>query len=172
MTNEATGYSPSMLLYGYEMRTPSTRVPPKYDYVVGEMHDEIARRAKNIEEWVQEPRQEAKNPSEEKKKARKAIHDKTVIPRQPFKINDKVLMKDHYPKDKFADHYIGPLTVIKHNAPTNTYHLVGPNYRRIEHAVHGDILLPFNESKRKIPDVVVTRAMNPFQSWLDRQQYD
>ncbi|OBZ80389.1 hypothetical protein A0J61_11562, partial [Choanephora cucurbitarum] len=153
MTNEATGYSPSMLLYG-------------------EMHDEIARRTNSIEEWVQELRQEARNRSEKKKKARKAIYDKSVVPRPPFKINDKVLMKDHYPKDKFADHYIGPLTVIKHNAPTNTYHLIGPNYRRIEHAVHGDILLPFHESKRMIPDVIVTRAMNQFQSWLDRQRYD
>ncbi|OBZ80900.1 hypothetical protein A0J61_11051 [Choanephora cucurbitarum] len=172
MVNEATGFSPSMLLYGYEMRTPSTWVPPRYDYVLGEIQDEIARRAKEIETWVYETRREAKEKAEEKKKMRKLIYDRTVVPREPFKINDKVLMKDHYPKDKFADHYIGPLTVIKHNAPTNTYHLVGPNYRRIEHAVHGDILLPFKESKRMIPDVMVTRAMNQFQSWLDKQRYE
>jgi hypothetical protein len=172
MTNEATGYTPSMLLYGYDMRTPSTWVPPRYDYVLGELQDEIGSRAKAIEDWLVQVREEARISSEEKKKKRKAIYDKTVVTRKSFKVNELVLMKDHYPNNKFADKYIGPLTVVKHNERTNTYHLVGPNSRRLEHAVHGDILLPFRTSNRMVPDVMVTRAMNKFQSWLDRQNQD
>lgn len=172
MTSEATGHTPSMLLYGYDMRTPSTWVPPRYDYVLGEIQDEIATRTKEIEDWLAKVREEARFMSEEKKKKRKIIYDKTVAPRRAFKINEKVLMKDHYPDNKFADNYIGPLIVVKHNERTNTYHLVGPNSRRLEHAVHGDLLLPFKESNRMIPDVMVTRAMNKFQSWLDRQHQD
>jgi hypothetical protein len=172
MTNEATGFTPSMLLYGYDMRTPSTWVPPRYDYVLGELHDELANRTKAIEEWLVQVREEARLNSEEKKKKRKVIYDKTVVIRKAFKVNDKVLMKDHYPSNKFADNYIGPLTVVKHNERTNTYHLIGPNSRRLEHAVHGDILLPFRSSNRMVPDVMVTRAMNKFQSWIDRQNQD
>lgn len=95
-----------------------------------------------------------------------------MVPRPAFKVNDKVLMTDHYPSDKFADKYIGPLTVVRHNQATNTYHLVGPNSRRIQDAVHGDILLPFNESKRIVPDIMVSRATNKFQSWIDKQRSD
>lgn len=172
MKNEGTGYSPSMLLYGYEMRTPSTWAPPRYDYVVGEVAEEIARRAIEITDWVKDVREYAKVSSDEKKRRRKIKYDDFVVPRPPFKIGDKVLMKDHYPQDKFADHYIGPLSVVKHNASTNTYYLVGPNSRRIQDAVHGDILLPFKESKRMVPDVMVSRAMNKFQSWIDKQRQD
>ncbi|KAG2191010.1 hypothetical protein INT47_007878, partial [Mucor saturninus] len=164
MTNEATGYTPSMLLYGYDMRTPSTWVPPRYDYIVGEVEEEIARRAKEIENWLVEVRLIAKENSDIKKLKRKVVYDKTVVPRPLFKIGDKVLMKDHYPPEKFADKFIGPLEVIKVNAATGTYHLLGPHQNRLKDAVHGDILVPFRESKRMIPDVMVTRAMIQFQS--------
>ncbi|KAI9338310.1 hypothetical protein BD770DRAFT_448374 [Pilaira anomala] len=164
MKNEATGYTPSMLLYGYERRTPSTWVPPKYDYVVGKVEEEIARRAKEIENWLVEVRAAAKFNAEEKKKARKILYDKTVVPRIAFKVGEKVLMKDHYPSDKFADKFIGPLGIVKVNEATNTYYLVGPHSIRLKEAVHGDILVPFRESKRMIPDVQVERAMAIFQS--------
>lgn len=172
MSNEATGHTPSMLLYGYDMRTPSTWVPPRYDYVLGEVHDQIAVRAQEIEGWLMQVREEARIRSDEKKRIRKAKYDKSVTVRRTYKVNEKVLMKDHYPENKFADNYIGPMYVIKHNERTNTYHLIGPNSRRLEHAVHGDLLLPFRESKRMVPDVMVTRAMNKFQNWLDRQARD
>lgn len=170
MVNEATGFSPSMLLYGYDIRTPSTWVPPTYDFdaTTASIATEIAIRAKKIEAWLVEVRSTAKKNSEERKKARKEVYDRRVVPREPFKLNDKVLMKDHYPSNKFADLYIGPLTVVKHNPGTNTYYLIGPNSRRVEHAVHGDILLPFKERLNMIPADQVTRAMNKFQSWLDK----
>lgn len=170
MVNEATGFTPSMLLYGFDMRTPSTWVPPKYDYIVGEIEEEISRRAKEIESWLTEVRSLAKEKADEKKLKRKIIYDKTVVPRALFRIGDKVLMKDHYPSDKFADKFIGPLEVVKVNAATGTYYLVGPNHNRLKDAVHGDILVPFKESKRMIPDVVVKHAMMKFQSWYDRQE--
>ncbi|CEP13583.1 hypothetical protein [Parasitella parasitica] len=172
MVNEATGFSPSMLLYGYDIRTPSTWAPPTYDIAAAtaDIETEIAIRAKKIKGWLAEVRMMAKRNSEDRKKARKDIYDKRVVPREPFMINDKVLMKDHYPTNKFADLYIGPLTVVKHNPGTNTYYLIGPNSRRIEHAVHGDILLPFKERLNMVPADQVTRAMNKFQSWLDKTE--
>lgn len=170
MKNEGTGYTPSMLLYGYEMRTPATWVPPRYDYVVGKVEEEVSRRTKEIEGWLIEVRAEAVAYSEEKKKARKVIYDKTVVPRALFKIGDKVLMKDHYPSEKFADKFIGPLEVVKVNAATGTYYLVGPHSTRLKEAVHGDNLVDYKERKRMVPDVQVKRAMIQFQSWSDRQR--
>lgn len=169
MVNEATGYTPSMLLYGYEMRTPSTWVPPRYDYVVGEIEEEIGRRVKEIDNWLIEVRAIPKENVEKKKKVRKLLYDKTVVPRVAFCVGEKVLMKDHYPAERFADNFIGPLEVIKVNAATNTYYLVGPHSVRLKEAVHGDILVPFKESKRMIPDVQVRRAMMQFQSWSAKQ---
>ncbi|KAG1125660.1 hypothetical protein G6F42_008510 [Rhizopus arrhizus] len=172
MVNEATGFSPGMLLFGYDIRTPSTWVPPTYDInsATKRIEDVVAIRAKEIENWLAEARSTARNNSDDKKKARKAIYDKRVVPRKPFKINDKVLMKDHYPSNKFADLYIGPLIVVKHNPGTNTYYLIGPNSRRVEHAVHGDILLPFKERLNMVPASQVTRSMNTFQSWLEKMK--
>lgn len=169
MVNEATGYTPSMLLYGYEMRTPSTWVPPRYDYVVGKVQEEISRRVKEIDNWLVEVRALAVANTEAKKKVRKVRYDNSVVPRIGFKVGEKVLMKDHYPSEKFADKFIGPLEVVKVNAATNTYYLVGPHSIRLKDAVHGDILVPFKESKRMVPDVQVQRAMILFQSWHAQQ---
>lgn len=172
MTNEATKYSPSMLLYGYDIRTPSTWIPPRYDYVVGEIEEEIAKRARFIDEWLTKVRQEARASTEIQKQRRKVIYDNTVTFQRKYKLNDKVLMKDHYPANKFADRYIGPLVVVKVNEKTNTYYLTGPNQRRIQDAVHGDVLVPYNENKRMVPDIMVSRAMNRFQTWIDRSRED
>jgi hypothetical protein len=170
MTNEATKYTPSMLLYGYDIRTPSTWIPPRYDYVIGKIEEEIAKRAKWIEEWMVNTREEARANTEVQKQKRKAIYDNKITFQRIYKLNDKVLMKDHYPADKFADKYIGPLVVVKVNERTNTYHLIGPSQRRLQDAVHGDDLIPFHESKRMIPGIMVSRAMSRFQSWVDRNR--
>lgn len=169
MVNEATGYTPSMLLYGYEMRTPSTWTPPRYDYVLGEIEEEIVRRVRKIDNWLVEVREMARMNADEKKKSRKVLYDKTVVPRVAFNVGDKVLMKDHYPVEKFADKFIGPLEVVKVNKATNTYYLVGPHSVRLKEAVHGDILIPFKERKRMVPDIQVKRAMVQFQSWSAKQ---
>lgn len=169
MVNEGTGFTPSMLLYGYEMRTPTTWVPPRYDYILGNVEEEISRRAREIETWLSEVRAVAKVNADEKKKTRKLIYDRTVVERETFKVGDKVLMKDHYPAEKFADKFIGPLEVVKVNAATRTYYLVGPHSTRLKEAVNGDILVHFKESKRMVPDVQVKRAMVKFQSWSAAQ---
>ncbi|KAG2190727.1 hypothetical protein INT47_003139 [Mucor saturninus] len=153
----------------YEMRTPTTWVPPRYDYVLGHVEEEISRRAKEIETWLAEVRETAKANADEKKKARKLIYDRTVVEGELFKVGDKVLMKDHYPAEKFADKFIGPLEVVKVNAATRTYYLVGPHSTRLKEAVNGDILVHFKESKRMIPDIQVERAMIKFQSWSAAQ---
>lgn len=46
-------------------------------------------------------------------------------------------MKDQYPENKFADKWIGPMTVVRTNE-SGTYHLSGSNSRRLEGAVNGD----------------------------------
>lgn len=168
MVNEGTGFTPSMLLYDYEMRTPTTWVPPRYAYVLGHDEEVISRRAKEIETWLAEVRETAKA-NADKKKARKLIYDCTVVERELLKVGDKVLTKDHYPSEKFADKFIGPFEVVKVNAAARTYYLVGPHSTRLKEAVNGDILVHFKESRRMIPDVQVERAMIRFHSWSAAQ---
>jgi len=56
-------------------------------------------------------------------------------------------MKDQYPENKFADKWIGPMTVVRING-SGTYHLAGPNSRRLDGAVNGDQLIPFASRKK------------------------
>lgn len=77
-------------------------------------------------------------------------------------------MKDHYPPDKFSDRWIGPMTVVKVNE-SGTYHLVGPNKRRLGGAVNGDFLIPYHCKNRMVPDVTKKRSEELFNAWIERK---
>ncbi|KAG0873910.1 hypothetical protein G6F35_009332 [Rhizopus arrhizus] len=168
MINDSTRFTPAMLLYGYELRTPANWPAPRYDYVEGEIHEEVKRRTLEIDMYISRLRQDAVDSSNQKKEKMKKRYDQEVTEVRRFEIGDLVLMKDHTPKDKFAYKWLGPFEVVKVNK-NHTYHLVGPNSRRIEEAVNGHYLLPFKMSKRFIPDVQYQSKVNGVEAWLEKQ---
>lgn len=78
MPNEATGHSPSMLLFGYELKTPGTWPVPRLDFVEGEIEDEIGNRVKAITQLNQELRPMARERAQEKKERDCEQYDRTV----------------------------------------------------------------------------------------------
>lgn len=169
MKNEATNYSPGKLLYGYDIRTPGNWAAPREDYEEGNYAGEINRRIKEIDTYLEAYRQKAREDSNEAKKKMKKRYDETVKFRKLFKVGEQVLMKDQYPENKFADRWIGPMTVTRVNQ-SGTYHLVGPNSRRLEGAVNGDQLIPYHLKNKMVPDVQQKRKEGLFMAWLERKE--
>lgn len=118
---------------------------------------------------MKEVKRIAKERSNEKKKQQKERYDLTVYHRKIFKVGEQVLMKDQYPENKFADRWIGPMTIKKVNA-SGTYHLVGPNARRLEGAVNSDQLIPYYCKNTMIPDVQKKLQEQLFKSWVERKE--
>jgi hypothetical protein len=169
MKSEGTGFTPSKLLFGYDIRTPGNWSAPRNDYVEGEYSQEIDRRVEEIDAAVKEYRKKAREVSNEGKKHMKSRYDETVKFRKQYRVGEQVLMKDQYPENKFADKWIGPMTVVRVNG-SGTYHLSGPNSRRLEGAVNGDQLVPFASRKSMIPDVQTKKLEGLFSSWLERKE--
>ncbi|KAG1140938.1 hypothetical protein G6F37_012897 [Rhizopus arrhizus] len=161
MKNDATGFTPGMLLYGYDIRTPGNWPPARQDYVEGELQQEIDRRVEEIDTVLKDYRTNAK-------KKQKQRYDKTVHFQKRYKIGEQVLMKDHYPPDKFSDRWIGPMTVVKVNE-SGTYHLIGPNKRRLGGAVNGDFLIPYHCKNSMVSDVTKKRSEELFNAWIERK---
>lgn len=170
--NASTGYSPSYLMFGYEMRTPSVWVAPRIDFVIGEEEEEIQDRVVLVERKLVEIRKIARMKSDERKKLAKKRYDGRVVCPKRFEVGELVLLKDVVPKSKFADKWIGPFTVLKVNK-NGTYHLTGKNSLRLKHAVNGDMLKVYSkEVEHMIPEVGVSQANEQFQSWLSSRLND
>lgn len=101
----------------------------------------------------------------------KRRYDQHVASRKRFRIGEQVLMRDKAPVGKFSDRWIGPLVVTKVN-DHGTYHLAGPSSRKLDGAVHGDMLVPFHQRRNMVPDVQVQRAAQKFQAGIDRSSRD
>lgn len=169
MPNESTKHSPAMLLFGYEMRTPSTWPSPQQDYVEGEIIEEVERRTRIIQYLRSTLHVKARETADLEKKRHKQRYDQAVHIRRRFKLGEQVLMKDNVPAGKFADRWIGPLTVTRVNE-SGTYHLRGPDMKRLQGAVNGDKLIPYHQHKTMIPDVQIQRAAQRFQAWINRYE--
>lgn len=168
MVNETTSFTPAMLLYGYELRTPANWPAPRYDYVEGEIEVEVARRTKEIDQYVSALREQAIENANKKKLKMKARYDKDIIQEvRRFEIGEKVLMKNHVLGHKFDYKWLGPYTITVVNK-NHTYHLMGPNSRKLDGAVNGNYLLPFRESSRMIPGVKDRRKIDAASEWLER----
>lgn len=168
MVNESTRYSPAMLLYGYELRTPAIWPAPREDYVEGELDLEVASRIKVIQHLVDQARVEARERTKEQQRKAKLRYDARVQERPRFIVGDMVLMRDQRPAGKLDDRWIGPMTVVKANSG-GTYYLHGPNRQRLKGAVHGDNLVSWVARTSMIPDVMVQRADQQFRAWLARR---
>lgn len=77
--------------------------------------------------------------------------------------------EESIPRNKFADKRIDPMTVVRVNN-SGTYHLSGPNSRRLEGAVNGDQLIPFAARESMVPDVQTQKFDSLFSSWLERKE--
>jgi hypothetical protein len=160
MPNDATLYSPSMLLFGYEMRTPATWPAPRIDFVEGEMQDVVEERIRVVQDLMERQRKEAVVASMERKKKWKAKYDQDVE-RRRFEIGDQVLMLDNNKATKLGDVWLGPFVVTKVNS-NGTYWLVGKDQRRLQGAVNIEKLRPWYQKKSLVPMVSSNNGLLEF----------
>ncbi|KAG2210811.1 hypothetical protein INT45_006733, partial [Circinella minor] len=169
MPNDSTRHTPAMLLYGQEIRTPSIWPAPRQDYIEGELNVEVARHVETIKKVIHTLRKDAKDRSLQERKRHKKYYDRFVHPRKKFAVGEQVLMKDQHPQSKFHPKWLGPMTVTK-ATDYGVYYLAGPNSRKIQGAVNGDVLIPYYQHSRMIPDVQVKRAEQQFRAWIERTE--
>lgn len=166
--NDSTMETPGKLLYGYDLRSPGVWPNPREDFAEGEIVEEVADRVMQMTLETSKARGEARKRVMEKQAARKRRYDATVGPRKRFELGEQVLMKDATPQSKFADKWLGPMVVVKVNE-SGTYWLNGPGGRRLDGAVHGDRLRSYQARNTMIPDVMVRKAAERFEVWLERR---
>lgn len=166
--NDATGYSPAMLLYGHDIRTPATWPEPREDFIEGQLADEVVSRIKVIDSIMQQHRELSRQRTHKKQQARKERYDMKVV-RKRFEIGDQVLMLDKYKPHKLANRWIGPMIVTRINQH-GTYWLQGPGGKRLEGAVNGDMLKSWKSRDKLIPDVIAQRADRQLQAYIERIQ--
>jgi transposase InsO family protein len=167
MKNKSTGFTAGKLLFGYDLRTPSTWPAPRDDFVEGDIAGEVANRVEDIKKMADEFRVEARRHVARRQAEQKRRYDSNVAVRPRFQLGEQVLMKDQVPPSKFANRWLGPMVVIKVNK-NGTYWLHGPGGRRLDGAVNGDVLVPFHTKNKMIPDVQVSRAAECFKAWIER----
>lgn len=141
---------------------------PENDYTETEYQVQIDSRIKYIQDQVEEIRRIARETSNNKKIKQKERYDLTVQLKKKYEIGEQVLMKDQYPDNKFADRWIGPMTVKKINE-SGSYHLIGPKSRRLNGAVNSDQLVPYHRKNVMIPDKDRTINEQLFKSWIERR---
>lgn len=167
LVNSSTGYSPSQLLMGYQMITPGLWQAPIRDFVEGEYEEDVAKRVQFVQDELVTIRKIARMRSDEAK-AKNAIRYNVRVQefKRPFQVGDQVLLKENVLENKFSDKWLGPFVISQVKA-NGTYLLEGPRSRKIQHAVNGDSLKLFAQSKFMIPDVATTKAKEHFKTWVD-----
>lgn len=165
MPNEATRFSPSMLLYGYEMRTPATWPAPRRDYIEGRLEEEVLSRIRVITGIEEEQRVLAKARTAERQAQRKQRYDVAVYPER-HEVGEEVLLLDPAKTTKFSDTWLGPYTVVKVNH-NGTYWLAGPRGRRLDGAVNGDRLRRYQSRGTLVPAVGRGRWSDDTRSWIE-----
>ncbi|KAI8969902.1 hypothetical protein BDF20DRAFT_826298 [Mycotypha africana] len=170
LKNDTSGYTPATILYGQDLMTPSVWPAPRYDFVEGEYDKYISERIEMMNTKLKELRTQARLISNEKKKDMKKRYDYKVHNRKLFTIGEHVLLYDHYKETKFSDVWIGPMTVCKVNK-NGTYHLLGPNCKRLDGAVNGDYLISYQRHNRMTPDVDMAKNGLLYRPWLERKSF-
>ncbi|GFU96227.1 retrovirus-related Pol polyprotein from transposon 17.6 [Trichonephila clavipes] len=117
VSHESTGYAPSELVYGKNLRTPETLVmehwmePEEEGNFVTEYMFKLINRLKRCQEV-------AINKMEEMQVKRKTWYDKNAEKRE-FKDGDLVLVLATSRANNLAVQWIGPGTILKKNSETN-----------------------------------------------------
>ncbi|GFT54575.1 retrovirus-related Pol polyprotein from transposon 17.6 [Trichonephila clavipes] len=129
VSHESTGYTPSELVYGKNLRTPETLVmehwmePEEEGDLVTEYMFKLINRLKRCQEV-------AINKMEEMQVKRKTWYDKNAVKRE-FKDGDLVLVLATSRANKLAVQWIGPGTILNKISETN--YLVEIPGRRLKH---------------------------------------
>jgi hypothetical protein len=163
MPNKTTGYSAAKLLYGQELRTPSSWEPNGDEWIEGNDADEVEYRMNLIHDHLEVSRASALSRSEEEARRRKIRYDQTVYLRS-HEAGSKVLLLMLEKAHKFAALWEGPYTVER-SFPNGTYILSGYDHN----PVHGDRLREYSNRDSLIPEVGSQRhAQNVvYQRWRE-----
>ncbi|GFV18088.1 retrovirus-related Pol polyprotein from transposon 297 [Trichonephila clavipes] len=140
VSHESTGYTPSELVYGKNLRTPDTLVmehwmePEEESDLVTEYMFKLINRLKRCQEV-------AINKMEEMQVKRKTWYDKNAVKRE-FKDGDLVLVLATSRANKLAVQWIGPGTILNKISETN-YLVEIPGRRETSQIYHINMLKPY-----------------------------
>ncbi|GFW49970.1 retrovirus-related Pol polyprotein from transposon 17.6 [Trichonephila clavipes] len=140
VSHESTGYTPSELVYGKNLRTPETLVmehwmePEEEGDLVTEYMFKLINRLKRCQEI-------AINKMEEMQVKRKTWYDKNAVKRE-FKDGDLVLVLATSRANKLAVQWIGPGTILNKISETN-YLVEIPGRRETSQIYHINMLKPY-----------------------------
>ncbi|GFT04940.1 retrovirus-related Pol polyprotein from transposon 297 [Trichonephila clavipes] len=140
VSHESTGYTPSELVYGKNLRTPETLVmehwmePEEEGDLVTEYMFKLINRLKRCQEV-------AINKMEEMQVKRKTWYDKNAVKRE-FKDGDLVLVLATSRANKLAVQWIGPGIILNKISETN-YLVEIPGRRETSQIYHINMLKPY-----------------------------
>ncbi|GFX71700.1 CCHC-type domain-containing protein [Trichonephila clavipes] len=147
VSHESTGYTPSELVYGKNLRTPETLVmehwmePEEEGDLVTEYMFKLINRLKRCQEV-------AINKMEEMQVKRKTWYDKNAIKRE-FKDGDLVLVLATSRTNKLAVQWIGPGTILNKISETN-YLVEIPGRRETSQIYHINMLKPYYKGQNTL----------------------
>ncbi|GFS79209.1 retrovirus-related Pol polyprotein from transposon 17.6 [Trichonephila clavipes] len=145
VSHESTGYTPSELVYGKNLRTLKTLVmehwmePEEEGDLVTEYMFKLINRLKRCQEV-------AINKMEEMQVKRKTWYDKNAVKRE-FKDGDLVLVLATSRANKLAVQWIGPGTILNKISETN-YLVEIPGRRETSQIYHINMLKPYYKKAR------------------------
>ncbi|GFT52386.1 retrovirus-related Pol polyprotein from transposon 297 [Trichonephila clavipes] len=157
VSHESTGYTPSELVYGKNLRTPETLVmehwmePEEESDLVTEYMFKLINRLKRCQEV-------AINKMEEMQVKRKTWYDKNAVKRE-FKEGDLVLVLATSRANKLAVQWIGPGTILNKISETN-YLVEIPGRRETSQIYHINMLKPYYKRPEHVNVIINDETKN------------
>ncbi|GFU55595.1 retrovirus-related Pol polyprotein from transposon 17.6 [Trichonephila clavipes] len=157
VSHESTGYTPSELAYGKNLRTPETLVmehwmePEEEGDLVTEYMFKLINRLKRCQEV-------AINKMEEMQVKRKTWYDKNAVKRE-FKDGDLVLVLATSRTNKLAVQWIGPGTILNKISETN-YLVEIPGRREASQIYHINMLKPYYKRPEHVNVIINDETQN------------
>ncbi|GFX55083.1 retrovirus-related Pol polyprotein from transposon 297 [Trichonephila clavipes] len=157
VSHESTGYTPSELVYGKNLRTPETLVmehwmePEEEGDLITEYMFKLINRLKRCQEV-------AINKMEEMQVKRKTWYDKNAVKRE-FKDGDLVLVLATSRTNKLAVQWIGPGTILNKISETN-YLVEIPGRRETSQIYHINMLKPYYKRPEHVNVIINDETKN------------
>ncbi|GFT13630.1 retrovirus-related Pol polyprotein from transposon 297 [Trichonephila clavipes] len=157
VSHESTGYTPSELVYGKNLRTPEMLVmehwmePEEEGDLVTEYMFKLINRLKRCQEV-------AINKMEEMQVKRKTWYDKNAVKRE-FKDGDFVLVLATSIANKLAVQWIGPGTILNKISETN-YLVEIPGRRETSQIYHINMLKPYYKRPEHVNVIINDETKN------------
>ncbi|GFV93759.1 retrovirus-related Pol polyprotein from transposon 412 [Trichonephila clavipes] len=157
VSHESTGYTPSELVYGKNLRTPETLVmehwmePEEEGDLVTEYMFKLINRLKRCQEV-------AINKMEEMQVKRKTWYDKNAVKRE-FKDGDLVLVLATFRANKLAVQWIGSGTILNKISETN-YLVEIPGRRETSQIYHINMLKPYYKRPEHVNVIINDETKN------------